>query len=159
MINKNVKFCECCGQPIIDYRVTLTKRNLIWLYALGWLGKSKYSDTGYWVNYKEVHELVAKNFGREINGKWKPMVISGYSKMADKPWELIENSDIDKEKWKSRGDWRLTSKGISFINNKIQVPEIARFKFDGCYSTSRLIYAHEVKGVNFNDLTDLFNSF
>lgn len=159
MDRKDVKYCECCGQPIIDYKVTFTKRNLIWLYALGWLGKHKNAENDYWVNYKDVHELVAKHFGKTVNGKWKPMVLSAYGTMGNAPWELIENNNHGKEKFKSQGEWRLTMKGINFINNKIQIPEIAKFNSNGCYETSRLIYAREVKQLNFAELVDKFNSF
>jgi hypothetical protein len=159
MKNKNQKYCECCGQPIIDYKVTFTKRNLVWLYALGWIGKHKYANEGYWVNYKEVHELVAKHFGKTVNGKWKPMELSAYGRMGENPWNLIESNNSTKEKFRANGDWRLTSDGIKLINNQIQILEIVKFKFDGYYETSRLIYAKEVKQINFAELTDLFNSF
>jgi hypothetical protein len=36
---------------------------------------------------------------------------------------------------------------------------MAWFRHDGCYKTSRMVYARELKGVNFQELTDLFNSF
>ena len=159
METKTQKYCETCGQAIVDYKITLTKRNLIWLYALGYIGKKKYSKEGYWVNYKEVHELCAKKFGKMVDGKWKPMVLSSYSTMSQFPWLLIENSDKTDEKYKSTGSWKLTKAGIDFINNKIQVPEMAWFTHTGHYKSSRLIYAHEVKGVNFQELVDLFNSF
>ena len=158
MVN-NQKICECCGQPIIDYKVTLTKRNLIWMYALGWLGKHENAEKNNWTNYKDVHTLVAKHFGKEVDGKWRPMVVTSYGRMSDFPWSLIENDNEGRKKFKSKGDWRLTAKGIDFINNKVQVPEIAYFRFDGCYDSNRLVYAKELKGINFAELTDLFNSF
>jgi hypothetical protein len=159
MEKKKQEYCECCGQPVINYKTTFTKRNLIWLYSLGWIGKYKNADNNYWTNYKEVHELVGKNFGKFVNGKWKPMVLSAYGRMADAPYQLIENDNDDKEKFRSKGDWRLSEKGIAFINNKIQIPEEAHYNHEGCYKHSRMIYAHEVKGINFQELVDLFNSF
>ena len=159
METRNVEMCQHCGQPVKNYKMSFTKRNLIWLYALGYIGKTKYIKDGYWVNYKEVHELVAKNFGKTVEGKWKPMVISSYGKMGEAPYELIEDNNNNKYKYASKGDWRLTKKGIDFINNKIQIPEIAHYNHDGCYKSSRMIYANEVKNLNFQELVNLFNSF
>jgi hypothetical protein len=154
------EFCECCGQPITNYKVTITRRNLIWLFVLGKIGKTKYSEDDYWVNYKEVHEVVARSFGKTVNGKWKPMVLSGYSKMGKDPWNLIEkHHDSGVQKFKRNGDWRLTSRGIAWLNNKITIPEIAWFNKGGCYKHSHPIYAKDVKDVNFTELIDTFNSF
>ena len=61
MENKNQEYCSCCGQPIKNYKMTFTSRNVIWLYTLGWIGKNKYKDSGFWVNYKEVHEFCRRN--------------------------------------------------------------------------------------------------
>lgn len=158
-MEKNVNLCECCGQPIVDYKVTLTKRNLIWLMALGYLGKYETAERENWVNYKDVHALVSKHFGKMVDGQWRPMAVTSYGRMADNPWNLIENFSEDKTKFKRNGDWRLTPKGIAFINNKIQVPEMAYYRWDGCYRESRLVYANELKGINFQELTDKFNSF
>lgn len=156
---EDVKICECCGQVIVDYKVTLTKRNLIWLMALGYIGK--YQDgTSKWVNYKDVHTMVAKNFGKWVDGKWKPMVVTSYSKMAQAPWKLIENDNGGiKTKYRSKGDWRLTPDGMKFINNLIQVPEIAHYNKDGCYYHSRMVFAKDLKGVNFAQLVEIFKSF
>jgi hypothetical protein len=140
--------------------MTFTKRNLIWLYALGLIGKRKYGDNDYWVNYKEVHKLVGEKFGKfDENGVWKPMVLSSYGRMADKPYELIENDNQYKEKFKSKGDWRLSKKGILFINDSIQIPEEAQYNWQGCYNTSRMIFANEVKAINFTGLVEEFGTF
>jgi hypothetical protein len=158
MVNNQI-YCETCCQPIVDYKVTLTKRNLIWLMALGHIGKYDKANENNWVNYREVQDLVAKHFGKWVDGKWKPMLLTAYGCMSDNPWWLIENHNESKQKFRSKGDWRLTQAGIQFLRNEIQVPEMAWFRHDGCYKTSRMVYARELKGVNFQELTDLFNSF
>jgi hypothetical protein len=153
------EFCTCCGQPIIDYPVTLTHRNLKWLLALGYLSHMK-GGVDQYVSYRDVHALIAKKF---VGKSGKPMVVSSYSVMSLKPWEFIESKTLiesaDKRKYVSVGEWRLTPAGLNFVNNALSVPETAYFRHDGCYFTERSVCASELKLVNFQELITYFKSF
>lgn len=148
------KYCECCGQPIVNYKVTLTYRNLVWLFSLAYLGKHKTiksSPNDYSINYKEVHDFVATNF--------KGMVVSSYATMGLYPWELITKTSSTSEKFKSNGEWELTSKGIKFLNGLISVPETLYFNWEGCYKVKGNVSANQLKKVNFQELVERFKSF
>ena len=150
---KEVKYCECCGQKITDYKVTLTQRNVIWLLSLGLLSRKQLKETGNpYINYKDVHAFVKEHF----QGK----VISSYSTMSKYPWNLIQSPDYLEPKFNRSGYWKLSKLGLDWLNNRIALPESAYFNPDGAYEISeKTIYAKEAKDVRFFDLINTFKTF
>jgi len=142
----NFKTCECCGSIIVDYKVTITVRNVAWLYALGWLSLQKYREEGDpYVNYKDVHNLVYQK---------TKYTISNYSKMSGYPFDLISRHP------EKKGYWVLTKRGRGFLNNRIKIPEDARFNKDMAYKVSdKMVYASTVKKCNFEELKNKFKSY
>lgn len=150
---KENKYCECCGQKITDYKVTLTQRNVIWLLALGLLSRKQKNETGNpYVNYKDVHSFVKEHF----QGK----VVSSYAVMSKYPWNLIQTPSYNEKQFNKSGCWKLTKIGYDWLSNRVALPEYVWFNPDGAYEISdKTIYAKETKDIKFFDLINTFKTF
>lgn len=146
---QEIKYCEHCHQPIIDYSVRITHRNAIWLTSLSYLSK-KAKDTDGYVHYSTVHSFVKQNF--------KGIVVSSYGTMALYPWLLMKPCEKN-HKFKSNGYWKLTSIGEDFIHNIIEIPEIGFFNHEGCYRTEGLVNVESVLNCSFKELVEIYQSF
>ena len=144
------KVCECCGQVIIDYKVTITRRNVLWLMSLSYLSKTKFIDQDGFVHYSDVHKFV--------KSKFDGIVVSSYGTMGSYPWNLIEQCKPN-PKFKSNGLWKLTPIGQDFIYGKIKIVEASYFNHDGCYNYIGEVGLNDLKSCNFKELVEIFNSF
>ncbi|MDO8451954.1 MAG: hypothetical protein Q7S76_03735 [bacterium] len=100
--------CHDCGQRVARYKVNINSGMARFLI---WLSKESKSNSNTWVDVP----VVAPRFvlaGRE------------YSKLQK--WGLVEpKPNVDPTK-RTSGIWRITEKGILFVNNEISVPSFHR---------------------------------
>lgn len=113
--------CSCCGQTAKMYKRRINTgaaKSLIKLYKIG--GSYDYYHTEEFCDVK-----------------------TGADFSLSRHWGLTEPMPIDKSntKTKASGKWRLTSKGIDFVQNKIRVP---------CYT---LIYNDKLYGFDGGDIS------
>jgi hypothetical protein len=107
--NKEVR-CECCGRMAKIYRRKIhyaLARQLIRMYKMG--GDKEY-----------IH----------VTALIMPSVAGPADFTNARYWGLIEPAYHVPDEKKSSGKWRLTQKGVDFVQNKITLPEYANI-FDG----------------------------
>jgi hypothetical protein len=103
--------CPCCGQDVVRYDRQIYKtiaKQLISLYRLN-QGKPGFYHV----------RTIAANMP-----KGGPKVIGGdFAKL--RYWGLIEQGDNDDPDKRSSGTWRITAKGIDFVEKRITIPKFA----------------------------------
>lgn len=110
--------CPCCNQ-----RVKLYKRSLNSSMARMLIALSKINNGRDWTYIEDWRE----QSGLTLNGG------GDYGKLAY--WELIQQKELEPHVDKgASGLWRITSKGIDFVNKNIKVPSHV------------LIYNNEIMG-------------
>lgn len=93
--------CPCCGQFVKRYKRKLTKTHVNYLLELYRIGKDDLE------RFIHVSELISKSkqFAKTFSGEFARLRHFG----------LIESG--------GDGNWRITRKGINFIDNKIEMPK------------------------------------
>lgn len=130
-------------EPDEGYKVSITTRYIMWMLVLGYLCKYK----GGHRHYEEVN-----NYVREIYNKPK-FLLSSYGRLVHEPFGLIEPEINHTKKTNKSGYFKLSGKGIQFINGKIRVPKSVLFFKNGTYKIldDNYIYINEVPKLNFQE--------
>ena len=101
--------CPCCSQFVKLYKRKLASTPSRMLIKLNYLGDG----------WHHVSKLVK---GISLTGS------NDFSKLAY--WQLIEEKQNTDEDKKTSGFWRITTKGVLFVENKIKIPSHV-FIFNG----------------------------
>ena len=83
---------------------------------------------------RQLVKLYKKGGGWHNKDSWADTNISVYA--HPRQWGLIEKKISDSEKKKSSGMWRITQKGIDFVEGRIAIPDAI------------FVYLNEVQGVS-----------
>lgn len=127
--------CPICRSHIQTYKRTISLSQVYWLILL-----NKYSKGGYrYVDHKVISNRLYEALGRNA---------SDYPLMAH--WGLIECSPV------TSGEYKITSKGIEFIEGKIKVPKYLYFANNKVFRSSpELISFDDSKNFDLTDITKL----
>ena len=110
-LRKNYKKgCKCpaCGQNVKEYKRKLNSSMAYGLIIIYRIHKLKGFDKGIKMN-EEIAKMKIPSSNIE------------YSKLAY--WGLVEEEENDDPKKKTSGLWKITKKGISFVNNRMTLPK------------------------------------
>lgn len=110
--------CPCCTQAVKLYKRTLQSSMAIMLVNLYKLTKA----TG-----EEYHHII------EMKRGYEKYISSAGDFASSRFWGLTEEGTGDKENVKRQGYWKLTQKGIDFVENNITVPSHIKVFNAKCY--------------------------
>lgn len=101
--------CPCCSQTVKVYERAMNYSMASYLKALLVL-----SDGRIYVHIAEIEELARKSMAKTTGGRDFACL---------KGWNLIEQlpKDPNDKKRKTSGMWKITQKGIDFVNGKISL--------------------------------------
>jgi len=112
--------CPCCAQTVKLYRRKLNNRMVAGLVALcrveRRISKGEILDPKYVIRDDQGHVWVHCKLFSDQNGS------GDYAKLRF--WDLISSKDKRTKEENASGYWRITPKGLEFLQKHIRVPKV-----------------------------------